>query len=265
MKTEVRLGSVVKHGVGGPEAGAINLIYSYLLHEHDQDYYKRIGINQIGEDLDEFVAKEAGDRIHVNIRYPVFEDFESKQIEEKNKIRLDVIHNSLRRISEYDRKLSITQLDLIKETILKNNFSFKMVCKSFVSTLSKDLVAKIIVHPEMNKFDYNVLIEKKGEVICDQWIYSGITDLVYFSELFSDAKWIDTKELVITGKRKEVEIKILIEGCKVEYKNLSPYDRPPYFEMMRADISSEEKDKAYQDWKHSLPPAVAGVIRRADN
>lgn len=265
MKTEVRLGSVVKHGVGGPEAGAIGLIYSNLLHEHGQDFYKRIGINQVGEDLNEFITKEPGNKIHVNIRYPVFEDFESKQLDEKNKIRLDVIHSSLRRIADYDKRLNVIQLELIREKILENNFSFKIMCKSFVSTVSKDLVAKIIVHPEMNKFDYYVLIENQGKVICDQWIYSGITDLIYFPELFSEARWKDAKELVLTGKRKEVEIKIMIDDCKTEYKNLSQYDRPPYFEMMRADISSEDKEKAYQDWKHSLSPAVAGIIRKADN
>ncbi|HWB90840.1 MAG TPA: hypothetical protein VG605_03270 [Puia sp.] len=265
MKTEVRLGSVVKHGVGGPEAGAINLIYSYLLHEHGQDFYKRIGINQIGGDLNEFVSKEAGNKIHVNIRYPVFDDFESRQPEEKNKIRLDVIHSSLMRIAEKDKRLSISQLELIKEKILENNFSFKIMCKLFVSTVSNDLVAKLIVYPEMNKFDYYVLIENQGKVVCDQWIYSGITDLIYFPELFSEGRWRGDKEFVITGKCREVEIRILIDDCKIEYKNLSPYDRPPYFEMMRADISSEEKEKADEDWKHSLPPAVAGITRRADN
>lgn len=265
MKTEVRLGSVVRHGVGGPEAGAINLIYAHLLSEYGQDFYKRIGINQIGEDLNESVLKEQANKIHVNIRYPVYRDFESKGIDEKNKIRLEVIHTSLLRIAEYDKRISVNQLELIRKKILDNNFSFSLLCKSFAFNLSKDLMAKIIVHPEMNKFDFYVLIEKQGKVICNQWIYCGITDPLYFTELFSEAKWKNVNELVITGKKKEVEIKILIDDCKIEYKNLTRYDRPPYFEMMRADISSEEKEKAYKDWKHSLPPAVAAIIRGADN
>ena len=265
MKTEVRLGSVVSHGVGGPEAGAINLIYAHFLHEYGQGFYKRIGINQIGEDLNESVLKEQGNKIHVNIRYPVYDDFESKGIDEKNKIRLEVIHTSLLRIAEYDKKISVNQLELIRNRILDNNFSFNLLCKSFVSNLSKDLMAKIIVHPEMHKFDFYVLIEKERKEICNQWIYCGITEPVYFTELFSKAKWKSANELVITGKKEEVEIKILIDDCKIEYKNLTRYDRPPYFEMMRADISSEEKEKAYKDWKHSLPPAVAAIIRRADN
>jgi hypothetical protein len=127
MQTEIRLGSVVLHGVGGPEAGAIDYIYIYLLQEFKQCFYSRIGINQVGDDLTEFVMKEPGNKIHVNIRYPVYEDFETKSKEEKNLIRLDVIHTSLLRVAEYDGKFDVNKLEAIKQKILDALYA-KRVC-----------------------------------------------------------------------------------------------------------------------------------------
>src|ERR1700683_733173 len=114
MKTGVRLGSVVAHGVGGPEAAALDLIYFFLLQEFGQALYSHIIINQIGNNLDEFVMKEPGNKIHVNIRYPAYEDFEAKSKDEKNMIMLDVIHSALLRVADYDKKLDIIQLEGIR-------------------------------------------------------------------------------------------------------------------------------------------------------
>jgi hypothetical protein len=73
VKTNIfRLISVVKHGVGGSGAGMLDLIFSFLLQEFELDIYSYITINQIGDDLNEFVMKE-GKNVHINIRYPVFE------------------------------------------------------------------------------------------------------------------------------------------------------------------------------------------------
>jgi hypothetical protein len=265
MKTNIfRLNSVVPHGVGGPESGAINLIYTTLLQELEQDVYGYIGVNQIGNDLDEFVMKQ-GKIVHVNIRYPAYDDFESKTISEKNRIRLDVVHTALLRVAVQDKKLDIGKLEEIKSKILSNDFSFDFVCKSYLYNKRSSLIAKIIVHPQMEKFDYYVSIEDNLTVKCRKKIYSGLTNVVYYPELFSQGKWKGENEFIITGKRKEVEIKICVDECKIEFKNLTGYPKPPYFEMMRADISAEEKDKAYQDWQHSLPPAAAAIIRQADN
>jgi hypothetical protein len=67
------------------------------------------------------------------------------------------------------------------------------------------------------------------------------------------------------GKDKIVEISVFIDRCTVEYKNLTSYEKPPYFELMKAGLSDEEKGRARKDWEHSLPPSHAAVIRQADN
>lgn len=265
MKTEIRLGSIVGHGVGGHEAASMDMIYICLLHEFGQDVYKRIGINQIGADLDEFVMKEPGNKVHVNIRYPAYEDFELKSVEEKNKIRLDVIHTALLRVAEYDKKLNIEQLEAIRRKILNNSFSFEFVCKTYVNKKKKNLVAKVVVHPDIDRFDFYAIIEENRKVVCRVHIYNGRTGVFFGEDFFSYGKWEGENELIIWGKMKEVEIHILVAECRVDFVNLTRYTNPPYFTVMRTDISEKEREKAYQDWQHSLPPAVAGIIRQANN
>jgi len=57
-----------------------------------------------------------------------------------------------------------------------------------------------------------------------------------------------------------MEILILIDKCEAVFTNLTAYDNPPYFQMMRADISPEDNEKAHKDWLHSLPPSSSGFI-----
>jgi hypothetical protein len=265
MYTEIRLGSVIVHGVGGPEAAAMDMIYICLLHEVGQDVYRRIGINQIGEDLDEFVTKEPGNKIHVNIRYPAYVDFELKSVDDKNKIRLDVIHTALLRVAEYDKKLNVDQLEAIRKKILDNNFSFEFVCQSYINKTNRNLIAKVVVHPEIDRFNYYAIIEEDEKLRCRVHIYNGRTGVFFGEDFFSHGKWKGTDELVISGKQKEVDICIFINECRVNFVNLTKYANPPYFTVMKADISEEDRAKAYQDWQHSLPPAVTAVIRQAHN
>jgi hypothetical protein len=265
MKAKIRLNSVVPNGVGsGPESAAIDLIYSFLLPKYGQDAYSHIGINQIGDDLEELIIGD-GKKVYINIRYPVYADFDSKSSEEKNLIRLDVVHSALIRIAKQDKKLEVEKLLAIRDEILANNFSFEFECKTYRNKRNEKLVAKIVVHPEMNKFDYYVVVEDSGELKCKLIIYSGITVTLYFSELFSIGRWKSENELIITGKNKEVEIHLLIDECKLSYKNLTKYDKPPYYEMMKAGLSEAEKKRAYEDWKHSLPPGHAGVLNYEPN
>ncbi|HWK03409.1 MAG TPA: hypothetical protein VNS58_07240 [Puia sp.] len=265
MTSELRLGSVVAHGVGGPETGAINIIYSYLLSEFNQDHYRYIWINQVGEELNELILKAPNNKIHINIRYPVYEDFDSKSVDEKNRIRLDVIHTALLQLAKDDKKLDVQKLEAIRRKILDHNFSFEFICKSFVCQKQLSRVASVVVCPEITMFNYYVMIEEEGKIICRLWIYSGLTDIICFSDFFSQGKWKGDNELVITGKVKEVEISIIVNECKAEFKNLTPYPKPPQFEMMKSDISKEEMEHAHKEWMHSLPPAVASVIRKAHN
>lgn len=265
IRTQLRLNSVVPHGVGsGSESLALDLIYAFLLHEFGQDVYRYISINQIGSDLNEFVMKEPGKKIHVNIRYPAHQDFEIKNIDEKNRIRLDVVHAALLRIADFDKKLAVEQLEAIRKKILANNFSFDFVCTSHVNKKASNLTAMIIVHPATDRFDYYVLVQEDKKVKCKLHIYRGRPGLL-FTEFFFYGKWKGKSELIIWGKEKEVEIHILIDECKADFVNLTRYPNPPYFTMMRADISDEDRAKAHQDWKHSLPPAIAAVIRQPNN
>lgn len=266
MKTQLRLNSLVLHGVGsGPESGAIDLIYGFLLTEFEQDTYKYITINQIGSDLKEFVMKEAGNKIHINIRYPTHKDFDTKSITEKNLIRLDVIHTALLRVANQYGKLEIQKLEGIKEKIISNNFSFDFVCKVYNYKKSQNLLTKIIVHPEIDKFNYYCLIEENEEVKCKVRIYRGLTNLYYYQDLFSDVKWKSEDEIVITGKAKQVEISVLINECTAAFKNLTQYEKAPYFEMMRGDITKSEREIAHLNWLHSLPPAHAALLRESHN
>src|SRR5262245_31011316 len=126
MKLHIlRLGSIIPEGVGGPEAGSIDLIYSFLLQEYKCDYYDHIHINQIGDDLEEVIIK-TGRKIHINIKYPA-KGFDNKSSEEKNLVRLDVVHTALLRIAEKEKKLDVDSLVKIKEHILERNFLFDLV------------------------------------------------------------------------------------------------------------------------------------------
>jgi hypothetical protein len=265
MKTELRLGSVVAHGVGGAEAGSMDLIYLFLLSEFGQNAYRRIGINQIGNDLNEFVAKEPGNKIHVNIRYPAYEDFESKSIADKNLIRLDIIHSALLRVADYDKKLDVEKLEEIKTVILKNDFSFDFTYKSCTNKRNPDLIGKIIVHPSIDKIVFYAVIEVDGNTQCKLNIFNGITEYSYMSKYFCYSKWKGENEFIIWGKEHTVETHILIKRCVANVVNLTSYENPPYYTLMKAALPEEERRKARKDWEHSLPPAVAAIIRDADN
>lgn len=252
MTTQVRLGSVVPHGVGGPEAGALDLIYLFLLMECRQNAYSFISINQIGDDLNEVIIKN-GKQIHINVRYPAPVDFDSKSEEEKNRIRLEVTHTGLLRIAAKEKKLDIDALERIKNKILENNFSFYFEYRRYVNKKNKDLTAKLIVHPTTNSFQYYIQIEEQGKIKCRQLIFKGFTNIFYVDDLFKNGTWKNDTRFIITGVKKEVEIHVTVENCSVEYINLTSYEKSPYFEMFRSDITQEEREKAAKNWKNALP------------
>ena len=261
MITILRLGSVVRHGVGGPEAGSMDLIYTFLLKEFEQDVYSYIGINQIDDELEELIMKESGNRIFVNIRYPIYKDFENKSVGEKNKIRLDVIHTALSRIAEYENKLSLKKLEKIRDEILKKDFLFDFVYKTCISKKTNSRVAKIVVRPEMKQFKISILIEEKGKEKCNVPIFMGIPNSSYMDKYFFYGKWNDSK-FIVWGKDKTVETHISVDTCKIDIVNLTPYDNPPYYTMMKVGLTNEEKEKATKDWHHSMSPTHAAIIRQ---
>src|SRR5438270_11111167 len=134
MKTNLlHLDSVVPNGVGGPETGMINFIYTALLQEYGMDLYRYIHINQIGDDLNELIINR-GKEVYINVRIPAHNDFKQKTVEEKNLIRLDIIHLALLRIAEQNKKIDIKILEEIKEKVIKSNFSFDFAYKTYINS-----------------------------------------------------------------------------------------------------------------------------------
>lgn len=265
MKTELlRLGSVVRNGVEGPGSGAINLIYTYLLQDVGLTKYTYIKINQIGDDLEEFVAIK-GKNVFINIRYPAVDDFDITSVRERNLIRLDIIHTALKRLMEKDSTFSMVQLEEIKSRILNRDFNFEITYRVHPNKKSRSsLVAKILVTPTEDKFDFYCLIEDSGKIKCKVLIYSGKpTD--YMADFFFYGKWQGDNEFTIWGKSEEVEIHVQVDSCEVRFVNLTKYGNPPAFEMMKADLSDIEKNKAYQDWLHSLPPGHSAMLNYEPN
>lgn len=265
MKTQLRLGSIVADGIGGPECGAIDLIYMYLLQEFGQDFYKRVSINQIGDDADEFVIMESNNGIHVNIKCSDLGDFSNKSTDEKNKIRLRVIHDALLKIAKFDNKLNISKLEAIKNKILLHDFSFEFDYKIFKNKIKNDLVCKIVVKPLINKFILFAEVEKNGKIICKTTIFEGLTTMFYLDSFFCFAKWKGENEVIIYGKQKTVRTHLLIESCTLDIVNLTGFENPPYYTLMKYKISNELRDKAQKDWRDSLPPNIEKIIRYAND
>ncbi|HEY1167020.1 MAG TPA: hypothetical protein VGE90_17725, partial [Chitinophaga sp.] len=153
MKLELlRLQSAVPHGVGGPGAGTIELIYTKLLLEHKQDAYSYIMINQIGDDLNEVIIKD-GKAIHINVRYPAKENFEQLPDKEQNLIRLEIVHMALLRLAEHGHKLDVDKLNEIKSHILEMDFDFTFTYKTFINKKTPELSASVVIKPEVTTID----------------------------------------------------------------------------------------------------------------
>ena len=265
MKIEIiRLGSVIANGVGGPGAAAIGLIYSMLLQHYNQDVYKAIIINQIDENLEEIVMKHGG-QVNVNIRYPARQDFDELTELEQNKIRIEVLHEGLIRIAARFGIMDVSILNQIKEEVIQKGFIYSFKFKPTVNKKDEQLAAYIVVEPSVHEFKVLALVEKAGEELCKVEIYRGAPHYLHLAEFFSIIKWKGINELLITGKAEEVETHLNVSECKVKMVNLTPYARPPKYEMFKAEISNEEKNDAYKDWIHSLPPGAAGIIESGLN
>ena len=56
--------------------------------------------------------------------------------------------------------------------------------------------------------------------------------------------------------------KINIDACEMEIVNLTDQPVPPYFQMMRSDISKDQLDYARQLWIKTLPEDLQELIER---
>lgn len=264
MKTEIlRLESVVEHGVGGIGAGAISLIYSYLLQQYGLDFYSLVFINQIGEDLDEVVINQ-GKNVYINIRYPAVIDYELKTVNERDFIRLNIVHSALHRLSELDSRIQKEKLDAIRQHIIDRNFLFDIEYKRYINKHLRNIYASLFIHPHEDRFDFYVQI-KVGESVKEKvFIYSGKTNDFYFDALFRHGYWKENL-FVLSGSKKEVEFHMNIDTLQLKYVNLTNYQKPPFFEMMRSDISQKDNEKAYDSWINSLPPEYIPLLGNTSN
>lgn len=262
MKLHIlRLGSVVPEGVGGPEAGSIDLIYSFLLQEYNCDFYEHIHINQIGDDLEEMIMK-VGKKIVTNIKYPS-KGFDSKSIKEKDLIRLEVVHLALLRIAEKEKKLDVDSLEKIKNRILEQDFEFDFVYKQYQDKKNEQ-VGKILITPYQDRFCFSFYKEKENDIQAQGKIllYEGKCTDFYIPAIFYSGKWKGSNEFIIKDKNKEIELHIFVTENRVDLINLTKYDKPPFFEMMKAGNTNED---VHKDWLHSLPPWASAIITNTPN
>ena len=242
-------------------SGGINLIYTFLLQEYNIDFYRYITIHHLSDDIgQEFIMKDRAGSLDISIRFPVDgQDPALDTLRGRNLVRLEMIHIALMRWADDDPRVDKDKLESMRRLIIERDFAFDILYKSFSSKVDDRLSASVVIKPGENFYDIYVVIEKDGVEICKSLIYCGRTSN-YLDGFFSSGKWKKSKEFILFGKRREVEIHLSIDECRVSYVNLTRYPNPPFFTGMRADISEEQRRAAIKDFEHSLPPAIAGAI-----
>lgn len=248
---QLQLNSVIPNGLGSSsESIALEAIYSYLLRRYRQDFYSTISINQIDEELEEFISKKGGN-IHINIRFPNPSKIAPQNLSKENEARLNLIHEALVRISTKDKKFDVDKLNEIKELIIKHNFNFEFVVKSFLNRKTHS-IAELSVVPSIINFKYYVSIKHEDVLKCKQLIYNSLPGTPIDS-ILNYAKWRNNNEVVFWGKDKEGEIIIDSSKCEVKFVNLTKYKNSPLLEMFRFDTTEENRDLAHKNWLDSLP------------
>lgn len=202
------------------------------------DHNNHISINQIGDELEECILKN-GKNIHINIRYPIYQDFELKTEADRNRIRLDDVNAALQKIASSDKKLDIYKLETIKKKIIEQDFKFEFIYKTHINKKIPVLVGKVIIQPKTDRFDFYISIEDAGQEKCRLLLYGGKTTDFYIADFFFYGKWKSPTVLIIKGKDQGIEIHILIDECKAKYKNFTKYKKPPNFELMKAEIRGD--------------------------
>lgn len=245
------LSSVVPDGITTDKGGfyAISVIYSFLLQDFNENVYSNIFLNQIGDELNEFISKQ-GHQVKMN--YRTIDSLKNKTEQEKNILRLEFIHNALCLIADKYGELHIRELDKIKEIILKRNFIFEFILKKIKNNKSNYLV-ELSLTPLPDNFKYFLTLKLDENIKCKVLIYNGLPAAPAYNYFFKFTKWRGEETIVLWGIEKEVETVVNIKSCTVKYTNLTEYKRPPLFEMLRFDTTEKSRDIAHRDWKDSLP------------
>jgi hypothetical protein len=267
MKIDIfRLTSIDPDGVGNEENGLVDLLYSFLLWRNGLDYYKYILVNQIGknQNINEIVQIKGG-RVHINLIHATDKNFDQLDDIRKNMAKVDIIHDGLQRLGKVDPRFSTELLNKVRDQIVSNNFSVVLESVGKDSPFEKGVSGKMIILPTSKYFDYCLLIKNGDKEVCRQFIYRGMPTSYYYYSLFSSAKWKNRTTFIVEGREKQMRLKLDVSNCKVVFENLTQYPSPPLWEMMKVGISEQESKSAYENWLHSLPPAVAAMIRVHEN
>ncbi|HVU57811.1 MAG TPA: hypothetical protein VHD83_22270 [Puia sp.] len=252
----LRLGSVVEYEFG-PNTGAISLIYSHLLKKYDVEIDKDILVNHIGAELQEQIVRH-GNQLGINIQWTLPSDFKLLGSHNKNLVFMEIINEALLRLAIESPQIDIIKIKAIRQEILDKGFSFDIVYKSFVNKNRGGQIAHVLIHPELEKFNYYLSIEEDKIERCRVMLYSGKTTAFYIPDLFFYGKWKGIKEFIVSGKRSEIEIHVCLDGCRVTFVNLSGDSaKAPLFELFKSE--TDEK-RSLQDYLYSLNPALSAII-----
>ena len=267
MKIDIfRLISVDPRGIGNTGNGLLDFLYSYLLWQNGLGYYKYIRVNQIHQDqgIEEFVDMEEG-KVHINIIFNTDINFDALDDIEKNRIRLDIIHSGLLRLSDKDPNFSNKTLRKIRDEILQKEFNIEVECLIKESPYDNNLFCKILVNPLARCFDYYILLQKDDNVLCKIHFFRSNPLTYYFEVIFNKISWKTEGEVIIEGSENQMKMSLDVNNCKLDFQNLTIYPSPPLWEMANAEISEQEKRSAYQNWLDSLPPAFSAIIGQSEN
>jgi hypothetical protein len=157
--------------------------------------------------------------------------------------------------------MDVTKLEKIKERILEQHFQFEFIYKQFENQKNQT-IGKILINPLQDKLCFYFSVERNGLELARILLYEGKSTPFYIPDIFYKGKWNSPNQFIISSKNKEEELHVLIDENKVELINLTKYENPPFFEMMKAGKKNEE---AYKDWLHSLPPGAAGLLSYKPN
>ncbi len=177
-------------------------------------------------------------------------------------IFLDIIHNALLRLSVEDARMDSCTLREIRKSILNKGFIFEIEYMAIPNNFNQELVARLLLYPHADKFDFLLRITDKDQVKWEALIYEGGPSSYYFDDLFYKGKWEGEREFVISGKRSEIEFHVNVIERKITLINTSESKyKAPIFSLFRANAGSQE----LQDYIRSLPPAVAAIITYQTN
>lgn len=258
----LRLISIDPYGIGNEGNGMLDILYSYLLRENGLSFYNYIKINQIhqSQGIKEFVDFDKG-KVHVNIIYNTPSNFDFLDDFSKNKIRLELIHEGLLRLSKEDERFQKGKLEKIREEILLKKFYFIIEGVISVNPFDKNIISKILITPQPKYFIFSLEVKNENNFLYKVNLYISKPLVYYLDSFFSIMKWTKKDELYVSGKSKQMNILLNLSNCDIQFKNLTQYNKPPLWEIGKAEASDTEKKVAYKNWLDSLPPEYAAVIR----